>query len=168
MQLPEVIAAELRLMRAEIRYLRDRQEGDSRLIQALVQQRAEQPPQPSPPTDDVEWFDLRYCARRKGEKYDQLRNELDKQPRAGVPETYIAGRKHWSREVIEEWLMVGDDERDAYVGRFDDERIKWNRRRRPKGAAAKTGAVPRTENRPRGPRARATNSTRPTEPKERL
>ena len=132
----ESIASELRCLARLYEALHALMLHQSQQIEALrmefVERSAGPAPQPAARSDEPLWLDLRYCARRKGISLDQLRNQQSRQPRGGVPEIMVQNEKRWSRATVEAWLLVGDDERAAYLAPYREEMTEWQSRRRRK------------------------------------
>lgn len=55
-----------------------------------------------------EWWTLKQCCERKGLSYKSACNRTTLQPRRGVPDGYLSGRKVWHRTTVEKWLPLTD------------------------------------------------------------
>jgi len=53
-----------------------------------------------------------------GISLSSLRNCLAMQPRGGVPDGWISGRKVWRTETIEVWSMVDDQHLEEYLAAY--------------------------------------------------
>jgi DNA-binding transcriptional MerR regulator len=67
------------------------------------------------------WYTLEQAHYRKhgalpgGVSLKTIRNTLALQPRGGIPDGWISGRKAWRAETIEEWCQIDDSNLEAYL-----------------------------------------------------
>lgn len=68
-------------------------------------------------TDPVEdslnlpaWINLVEACKIKGLNYQTAQNKRHLQPRGGVPDGRIGGRKAWKRKTIATWMGLSDEE----------------------------------------------------------
>ena len=65
------------------------------------------------------WYTLEECAALKGggalNTYKSIRFY---QPKGGIPDGRVSGRKVWSRETVAEWLPITDDELPKYHQKY--------------------------------------------------
>ena len=67
------------------------------------------------------WFTLEQAHVRKhgaipgGVSLSSVRNSLAMQPRGGIPDGWISGRKVWLAETIAEWCKVDDQHLEEYL-----------------------------------------------------
>ena len=72
-----------------------------------------------------QWYTLEECAELKGggalNTYKSIRFY---QPKGGIPDGRVSGRKVWSRETVAEWLPITDDELPRYHQKYNTGAIK--------------------------------------------
>lgn len=67
------------------------------------------------------WYTLEQAHYKKhgalpgGVSLKTIRNTLALQPRGGLPDGWISGRKAWREETIEEWCQIDDTNLEAYL-----------------------------------------------------
>jgi len=67
------------------------------------------------------WYTLEQAHYKKhgalpgGVSLKTIRNTLALQPRGGLPDGWISGRKAWRAETIEEWCQIDDTNLEAYL-----------------------------------------------------
>jgi len=67
------------------------------------------------------WYTLEQAHYKKhgalpgGVSLKTIRNTLALQPRGGLPDGWISGRKAWRAETIEEWYQIDDTNLEAYL-----------------------------------------------------
>ena len=70
------------------------------------------------------WYTLAQAHQRKhgilkgGIAFNTLRNSLALQPKGGIPDAWISGRKVWTSETVEEWCKVNDENLVDYLKKY--------------------------------------------------
>lgn len=70
------------------------------------------------------WYTLAQAHQRKhgilkgGISFNTLRNTLAFQPKGGIPDSWISGRKVWSAATVEEWCKVHDENLADYLKKY--------------------------------------------------
>lgn len=61
------------------------------------------------------WYNDQQCWELKGGMaLSSYRSNRYFQIKGGIPDSYVGGRKVWSRESVQEWLNVTDDQLENY------------------------------------------------------
>lgn len=67
----------------------------------------------------AKWYDLETCfALRGGGAFSTFRKNRFYQPKGGIPDAKVQGRYVWSKETVQEWLELTDDELEAYHKKY--------------------------------------------------
>ena len=72
-------------------------------------------------TDNLnrEWYTDEECWNLKGGgSLKTFRSCRYYQPKGGIPDAKVCGRKVWSKETVAEWLRVTDDQLDEYHNKY--------------------------------------------------
>ena len=66
-----------------------------------------------------EWYNDEECWKLKGGgSLASFRSNRFYQPKGGIPDAKVCGRKVWSKKTVEEWLLVTDDELEEYHKKY--------------------------------------------------
>lgn len=66
-----------------------------------------------------EWYTAKECWELKGgNAYSSYETNRYYQIKGGIPDAYVGGRKVWSRESVEEWLKITDDQLPEYHEKY--------------------------------------------------
>lgn len=72
-----------------------------------------------------EWYNDEQCWKLKGGgALSSFRSHPYYQPKGGIPDARVGGRKVWSRATVAEWLHVTDDQLKAYHEKYKTGAIK--------------------------------------------
>lgn len=69
------------------------------------------------------WLNIDDCARLAGVDADMLK-DIRLRPLGGLPEGTQFGRSVWNRKTIDEWLLITDEGREAYIDACNESRYK--------------------------------------------
>jgi len=71
------------------------------------------------PLFTAEWYDLETCfTLRGGGKFSTLKAKRYYQPKGGLPDAIVQGRKVWSRETVKEWVKLQDSDLPEYHKKY--------------------------------------------------
>ncbi len=64
------------------------------------------------------WYNINECHALKGGcSFNTLKSNYSLQPKGGVPDAKVGGRKVWHRDTVIEWLNVTDEELPNYLSK---------------------------------------------------
>lgn len=70
-------------------------------------------------TDIPQWLNDEQCWKLKGGcALNTFRNNRFYQPKGGIPDGMVGGRKVWSKETVIEWLPLTDDQLPEYHHKY--------------------------------------------------
>ena len=65
------------------------------------------------------WYTLEACCALKGGgKLNTYKSVRFYQPKGGIPDGYVTGRKVWERSTVAEWLGITDEELPQYHEKY--------------------------------------------------
>lgn len=68
------------------------------------------------------WYNVDDCHKLKGGcSLNTFKSNYQLQPKCGIPDGKVGGRKVWHRDTVAEWLNVTDDKIPEYRARFKNE-----------------------------------------------
>lgn len=66
-----------------------------------------------------EWYNDEQCWKLKGGgTLNSFRAHRYYQPKGGIPDAKVGGRKVWNKKTVQEWLLITDDQLEAYHKKY--------------------------------------------------